>query len=525
MADTQQQPLPEGMSEKDFQDAVREFQEAIGKTWVYTEEKDLRAYRDAYSPLPDRTFWPSVVLAPDGIEDIQNILAIANRYHFPLWTISTGKNFAYGGPAPRLAGFAVLDLKRMNRILEVNEKHAYCLVEPGVSYMQLYRYLKEKNIKLWLDPAAPAWGGLVGNTLDHGAGYTPYGDHLMMQCGMEVVLADGTVVRTGQGALPTSKSWQIFKYAFGPVVDGLFTQSNFGVVTKLGMWLMPEPPGYKPFMMTFAREEDLHEITEIMRPLKVNMIIPNGTLISHLIWEGAAQVTKKQYHSGKGPLPPSALKKMAQDLDLGIWNVYGALYGPPPIMENTWKVIEGAFSSITNKKIYFERQNDPAWDYRKKLMQGIPNMTEFGLMNWVGGGGHINFSPISPPYGKDAVRQFEMIRNRCHEYGFDYIGEFLIGWRDMHHILMLMFDRTDEKEAKKAYELFGVLIDDAAKEGYGEYRTHLAFMDQIAKTYNFNDHALWKLHHKIKDALDPNGILSPGKMGIWPRQYREKGHG
>ena len=54
------------------------------------------------------------------------------------------------------------------------------------------------------------------------------------------------------------------------------------------------------------------------------------------------------------------------------------------------------------------------------------------------------------------------------------------------------------------------------EQGYGEYRTHLDFMDQIAGTYNWNDGALWKLHHRLKQALDPVGILSPGKSGIWP---------
>ncbi|MFD2429542.1 FAD-binding protein [Sphingobium scionense] len=67
----------------------------------------------------------------------------------------------------------MLDLRRMNRVIEVNEKYGYALVEPGVSYMQLYRHLRQIGSKLWIDPAAPAWGGVMGNALEHGAGYTP----------------------------------------------------------------------------------------------------------------------------------------------------------------------------------------------------------------------------------------------------------------------------------------------------------------------------------------------------------------
>lgn len=62
-------------------------------------------------------------------------------------------------------------------------------------------------------------------------------------------------------------------------------------------------------------------------------------------------------------------------------------------------------------------------------------------------------------------------------------------------------------------------MDDFAARGYGEYRTHLALMDQIAATYNFNDNAQMRLNETIKNALDPKGILAPGKNGIWPQNY------
>ena len=61
------------------------------------------------------------------------------------------------------------------------------------------------------------------------------------QCGMEVVLANGEVMRTGMGAMPGNKSWHVYKRGLGPTPDQLFMQSNFGIVTKMGVWLMPEP--------------------------------------------------------------------------------------------------------------------------------------------------------------------------------------------------------------------------------------------------------------------------------------------
>jgi (+)-pinoresinol hydroxylase len=59
-----------------------------------------------------------------------------------------------------------------------------------------------------------------------------------------------------------------------------------------------------------------------------------------------------------------------------------------------------------------------------------------------------------------------------------------------------------------------------AEHGWGEYRTHVGFMSDVVRTYSFNNHSLLRLHETIKDALDPNGILSPGKSGIWPRRMK-----
>ena len=233
--------VPPGVSPGDFASAIKQFEEAIGKEWVFTSDEDVDLYRDSYSP-----FWheseepiPSAAVAPDGVEQVQAVVKIANKYKIPLWTISTGKNLGYGGSAPLLGGSVVLDLKRMNRVLEVNDKNHYALVEPGVSYFDLYRYIQDKGLKVWIDPPDPGWGSLVGNALERGGGYTPMRDHFDCHCGMEVVLANGDVVRTGMGALPNAKTWQQYKYGFGPYVDGIFSQSNFGVVTKMGFWLFP----------------------------------------------------------------------------------------------------------------------------------------------------------------------------------------------------------------------------------------------------------------------------------------------
>ena len=102
-------------------------------------------------------------------------------------------------------------------------------------------------------------------------------------------------------------------------------------------------------------------------------------------------------------------------------------------------------------------------------------------------------------------------------------GTMYVMPREMHHIITILFDRTKPEERKRALECIRVMVDEAAKDGYGEYRTHLALYDQVAATYNWNDGALMKLHNTLKDALDPNGILQPGRCGVWPKSYRNQG--
>jgi len=517
------QILPPGIGAAEFADALQAFRKVVGDEFVYTGQV-LSSYADPYSIVADDdAHAAAAALAPADTEQVQAIVRVANQYRVPLWPVSCGKNLAYGGASPRMAGTVVLDLKRMNRILEVSEGDGYALVEPGVSYFDLYQHIQAKGYKLWLDVPDPGWGSVLGNALEHGVGYTPYGDHFAMQCGMEVVLANGELVRTGMGALPGNTTWQLFKYGFGPYLDGIFTQSNFGVVTKMGIWLMPEPPGYRPYMISFQREEDLEQVVDILRPLKVGSVIQNAATIRSLLLVAATNATRSQYSDKPGPLPDSVLRKIMSDQDIGMWNIYGALYGPPPVMDTLWTVIRDSFAKVPGAKFYFledRRRPNDLLAARADAMRGVPRLSEFSFINWTGGGGHIGFSPVSPIRGSEAMQQYTMVRDRMHEYGFDYMSIFAIGWRELHHVVELLFDRRDPDIKRKADELFRLLVREAAARGYGEYRTHLSYMDDIAATYSWNNNALLKLSQAIKDALDPNGILAPGKQGIWPARYR-----
>ena len=240
--------LPHAIAPDQFRAAVKQLRAIVGDAWVFADPESTLPYTKSLVPDPQHRHVPSGAVAPASVEEVQAILKVANRYGLPLWPVSTGKNMGYGMATPATSGQMILDLKRMNRIIEIDAELGTALVEPGVTYQDLRDYLDANKLPFWLD--VPTVGPIVspvGNTLERGVGYTPYGDHFFMQCGMEVVLADGSLVRTGMGSVKNATAWQAFKWGYGPYLDGIFTQSNFGVVTKLGFWLMPAPPAYKPF--------------------------------------------------------------------------------------------------------------------------------------------------------------------------------------------------------------------------------------------------------------------------------------
>src|SRR5436305_14777722 len=104
------------------------------------------------------------------------------------------------------------------------------------------------------------------------------------------------------------------------------------------------------------------------------------------------------------------------------------------------------------------------------------------LMAWIPNAGHIGFSPISAPDGRDAMKQYTMVRDRCNEYGKDYAAQWIVGLREMHHICLFLFDTNDPKERQETLALTRLLVREAAEHGYGEYRTHLGLMDDVMAT-------------------------------------------
>jgi 4-cresol dehydrogenase (hydroxylating) len=506
--------LPPEVDSAAFAAAVRELRAIVGEEWVFADPESTVSYRKSYIPDPAGRHVPSGAVAPASVEEVQAILRVANTYRLPMWPISTGKNMGYGMATPASSGQMILDLKRMNRILEVDPELGTALVEPGVTYQDLHTYLQENDLPFWIDvPTVGPIVSLVGNTLERGVGYTPYGDHFFMQCGMEVVLADGSVVRTGMGAVKDSTAWQAFKWGYGPYLDGIFTQSNFGVVTKMGLWLMPAPPAYKPFMVRHPNTEDVAAITDTIRPFRMNNLIPNGVLIMGAAYQLAMFNRRGDIWQGEGSIPDEVVKREAAKRGLGMWNTYFALYGTDEIIAAIEPIIRAAFEASGGEVLTeSEMGGNPWFEHHKTLMRGGLTLEEIGIVRWRGnGGGMIAFAPVAPAKGEETRGQTALAKEILERYGFDYAPAYAVGGRELHHIIFLMFDKSVPEQERRAELCMNEMIVRFGEKGWCAYRSSVSTMDLVASQYGDSNR---RLNATIKAALDPNHVIAPGKQGI-----------
>lgn len=512
--------LPPGLTPAAWRAARHSFEGVVGADNAFFEESDRLAYSDHFA-INDASHRPLGGIAAESTEQVQALVRIAGQHRVPLWPISRGKNLGYGGPAPELSGSVVLDLSRMMRI-EVDVENATVLVEPGVGFYDLYDYLRARDIKLWLSVPANAWGSVAGNALDRGVGYTPYGENTSKICGLEVVLPDGDVVRTGMGAMSGSPTWQLYRYGFGPAWDQLFVQSNFGIVTRLGLWLMPEPESVLGMDVEVDRADDLGPLIDTLAPLRREGVLQQNPTIGNWLRAATILTTRNQWTDKPGALSDEVIAAIRKKFGMGWWGVGLNVYGRESVTKASYAILEKAIKALKPLSI-----TPNAWHRGEPIPAsiplGVPQTFPLQSAGWYGGrGGHVGFSPVLPQSGKLALEQFHRTYARYKEFGMDYQGSFAFGERHLINVNALLLNKDSPEMMGRVDKLLRTLIKDAREHGYGEYRTHLDYMDTVAATYDFNRHALRRLNERVKDALDPHGIVAPGKSGIWPAAYRKE---
>lgn len=508
--------LPQGVSKATFATAIKEYRSIVGEEHVIVDMERLAPYRRLMIPEDIRLHEPCGSISPVTVEQIQAIIAVSNKYRIPIWSISTGRNFGYGEAAPATPGQMILDLRRMNRIIDVDSDMATALVEPGVTYQQLHDYISERNLPLWLNYPSPApIVSAVGNTLERGMGYTRYQEQAQHFCGLEAVMADGTVVKTAMGGVKGNTTWQAYRWGYGPWLDGLFCQSNFGIVTKMGMWLMRKPVTQKPYVIGFSDLVSAARAMDVMRELRLNTVIENGVMV-HVSYGVAMKMPREKIYPGPGPVPDQVWEGFCKATGTPLWAAAGTLYGTPEQVAANWNIVRSAYQAVGGEPITEENASGGAsvvLDFIKNLMTNQMSLEDFGLFNYRGGG-IAWYAPVVPTRGSDALKCATICKSVLEEFGFDYIGGFMMGYSGRHcdAAIALTFDRNNPEEMKRAYECSDKLISITAEAGYALYRASTAFMKKTAEVYGPEQS---HINRQIKRALDPKGILSPGKSGIY----------
>ncbi|KAK5390395.1 hypothetical protein LTR20_002883 [Exophiala xenobiotica] len=565
--DGPEEVFPPNVQKADFIKALAQLREICGPENVVAG-KDLVNFVDPFAVNVSHI--PSAAVCPANVEEIQQILEVFNTHKIPAWTCSRGKNLGYGGPAPLVKGSIVLSLHRMCSIIEVNESGAYAIVEPGVSFRDLSEYCLANKPSVWPNVPSIGWGSVIGNALDKGIGYNQLGDHWHNISGLEVVLANGDIVRTGQWAADGAPTAHLCKNSFGPQIDGLFLQSNLGIVTKMSLWLQPRPQTYMSVKVEVDKFSDIAPLVDALGLLHREDILQSNPLIGDVLGYLSIQHSAEQLYEGSGAIPDDIISQLQQKHGLGAWTAIFDFYGTKAMvqarLERCQSVMLAACPGACISHRFTEVPEGEFLDARKiaEVGRGEPagvvgtsrsRMINFALpADGSGHGAHTDYVPLMPNDGQFILKWFIEARKIMVAHGFNAILGGRVFKKHSFTIQMMFYDSSSAAHRKNLHVMWRALGKAGEKYHLTNYRSHLDHMgmsdvspqygaaaavssilyetsvtcspfanvatDYCQKAFDFNDHAYRRFVETLKDKLDPNGILSPGKQGIWPEAWK-----
>ena len=480
-------------------EASRAWRSALGEAHVVTDPAALAAAATATFAT---NFSIPAILRPADTTQVAAVLRIASRYRVPLYPVSRGRNWGFGSRVPAAEGCALLDLSRMDRIVELNDRLAYAVIEPGVSFRQLHAFLRRHNARCFMpNMGGPSDASVIGNTLERGDAASHYGDRPAHVCNFEAVLADGTIMRTGYGRFPNAAAAHTGRYGVGPELDGLFFQSNFGVVTRMTAWLQPIPEAVGRFVGRLAGTGSLEAFIEALRPLALHEVLrPNEIGIWNTVKLLALQ----------GPRP-------APMPDTASWHFGGALYSAseqlaaagllqasrslrPASTEWSASLLAGAALDASIGEIGKPSDQNVGSLYWRKSSR--PRESDFDP-------GHdrcgaLWLCPEFPLEGAPVCEAMAEIEALVAHHGFEpNIGLVLAGPRSIRVYVALMYDRDVAGEDERALACHDALLEAMLRRGAYPYRLGLQSMRAFPRAFP----AL----QAIKQALDPHRIIAPGR--------------
>jgi 4-cresol dehydrogenase (hydroxylating) len=491
-----------------YEQAIQAWKDKIGSTKVESSTEQTKKYTQNITEYQAEL--PVAVLKPESRSDVEAIVAVANKYHIPLYVVSTGKNWGIGSKVPVKNGCALVILSEMNNIIEVNERYRYAIIEPGVTLKKLSDYLV-KNTNLMLPSTGSAENtSIVGNVLDRGSVF--FNHRYDFLTGLEVLLGNGKVVRTGFWHYFDSNTTKtpIFFHppGVGPDIKGMFTQSNLGIVTAMVVRLKPRVPG--TIVYAEFKEDNFVAFTDAFIKLKESNLVNNWLMITNKNDPRTTVANQFNY--------------------TGDWSAIFNFYGTEEIRELCKKEVEKEISKLCYNLLFLgsdieENQSHRYYSILQKLYNGIPSnysietMGEMNKFDFENSEYEVDFckkisgfTAVAPAIPFDAMAMKEVINlvNKVSEkfqvtpfHNFVSIGEMAV-----EGLFRVYFDREKEEEITNAHQWTEELDKELEKIGIYPYRMSIKEMNYFS---NRQQDTYWETIGAIKKQLDPNNIISPGK--------------
>ena len=316
------------------------------------EQDDLVRQQYARTTLP-RSTQPQAIVRPINRDEVTELMKLVSRYRLRWHAISRGKNWGYGDACAPHNGSLIVDLGLMKRIVEINEELAYAVIEPGVTQGQLAEELQTRGGRLMLDvTGAGPDASIVGNVLQRGFGHTPYGDRTAHTCNYEAVLADGSVINTGFGAIKGSNVGHVYPYGRGPNYQGMLAQNNMAIITRMTVWLMPRPERIEGFAF---KTDDLEAFGKIVD--RIGQLRRDGTINSVVHLANDLRVVSSQswmsdYATKTGPFSEQERTQLRKRSGVGRWNGLGGIYGSAGIVAATRRRIQKELKGLCRVRFF-----------------------------------------------------------------------------------------------------------------------------------------------------------------------------
>lgn len=464
--------------------------EILGRERVLDDEKTKEEYSKdmtEHKPYP-----PDFVVFPTTTQEISEIIKLANEEKCPIIPMVAGTNL--GGLTIPTEGGIILDMKKMNQIIETNEKEMYAIIEPGVTFGDMKNHLDNNYPDLrFAYPLSPPDTSIVCNCLLDGLVNLSNKHSSMSEWinGLEVVLPSGEIMKTGSCAV--SPYW--FSRAPLPDLTGLFInwQGTTGVVTKMAVQLWPNPKlRNRMFIMTYDIDSTYYLIKKFARTDLFDDI-------GGLSWPAGKMLLGVSRPKERDPHEPEFM-------------IYLDISGNSQMeIDYKRKIISQGIEEVRKKGTEIEEpfDIDLIAQISKEFTQMAELPTRLGFLLDHGGGGLTwvgTYGPIEN-WEKGIKQGFEILARN----GFPPLcvtrpmkaGHFVV----MRFIMI--FDKKDDDEIKRVKQALKEICEMALEEGFIPYKIPVWVMRIIKEKM---DPTYFKTMQLIKYVLDPNRIMNPGKL-------------